>query len=66
MLTILKSLYSTYGYRVVGALVGLAAAKATALGYPLDAATQTSLVLAVYGVVHTALDGKKAPAAEAK
>ena len=62
----LKTLFNTFGNRVIGAAVGLAAAKLAALGYPLDPATQTSLVLAIYGVVHTILDGKKKPEAPAQ
>lgn len=65
MLTTLKTLFATFGNRIIGAAVGLAAAKLAALGYPLDPATQTSLVLAIYGIVHTFLDGKKKPEAPA-
>lgn len=59
MIGILKTLFATFGNRVIGVVIGAAVAKLTALGYPVDAATQTSIVLAVYGIVHTLLDGRK-------
>lgn len=58
--SVLGNLFKTYGYRVIGAGIAYGATWLAAHHFALDANTVSAISLAVYGIVHTALD-KHAP-----
>lgn len=56
----LKSLFNTYGPRLIGALAGFVSAKLAEKNITIDPASLITIAMTIYGIVHTTAD-KAAP-----